>query len=303
MFQGFVCHITHQRVSPDECLACSLAGGKKNGGVELCPFTPPVVRGLIESNEPRGLMAWSVTELLGCPRKVILKQQVDYWLKPSQAYWAFRGRLAHSIVEAGHHDPGVIAETRFYAEVDGELVTGQPDIIYAERRHLVDYKTTRQAPQAWKVYTCRECGCIIREGTYKPRKGTSLTCKECLTVYDQPDDILQVQTRRPFSSHAIQLSCYRYLVMQGWPDGKVADALQRYQPLQIDTAELVYMDMSELVRVPVELWDLEDTELQLSVALQTLAHGHEDLPAGVYDDPERKWECDYCCVSQNCPRP
>jgi len=60
-------------------------------------MTAPVVAGMTASI--RHLDGYSATETLGCLRKVRLEKEYDYWLKPSELYWAFRGQLMHAIAE------------------------------------------------------------------------------------------------------------------------------------------------------------------------------------------------------------
>ena len=302
MFQGFKCHITGNHVEPDKCLACSLKGGLTNG--EPCPFTPPIVRGLIESNQPRNLPGWSVNELVGCPRKPVLAQKVDFHLEPSKAFWAFRGRLAHSIVELAHSDDEVVAEVRMYGEIGGEMITGQPDVVYVNRKLIVDYKTTRQVPQPWKVYACTNCGTVIREGTFSVRKGMSLTCQECQTEYPDPKAILKVTPPRSYSGHVAQINCYRWLLAKGWPDLPAGVTWPYPNGVEVEAAELLYLDMSEPRRVPIELWSLEDTEnyiLGRLAAMNTL--DADGLPTGAYTEQEDAWQCDYCALQPHCPQP
>lgn len=288
MFKGFVCHITGAPVAPEECLACSLAGGLQDAeSGQWCPFTPPIVRGISASNQPRGLLAYSATELLGCPRKVILREQEDFWVKPAQAYWAFRGHLAHGIVELGHHDPGVILEERYYGDLDGQLLTGQVDLLYTARRHLVDYKTTKQVPQNLKRYVCPDCGSLLRETQWAYKKGSSVTCGACGAVHNANDLHAQAVPPRPYTGHTQQLNIYRWLLAQN--------------DIPVDTAEIVYLDMSEPLRLPVPLWDLTATEDFLRARIAALqARDANDLPAGIWDDPEEEWQCRYCPTTAAC---
>ncbi len=288
MFQGFVCHITGAPVGPEECLACSLAGGLQDAeSGQWCPFTPPIVRGLIASNQPRGLVGYSATELIGCPRKVILREQEDYWVEPGQAYWAFRGQLAHSIVELTHQDPGVILEERYYTDLDGMVLTGQVDLLYTQRQHLVDYKTTKRVPQPRKRYSCPECGTLLRETPYNYRRGTKVTCPECKVTHNSNDLTPQVTPPRPYDGHIQQLNVYRWLLAKNG--------------LPVATAEIVYLDMSEPLRLPVPLADPEITEAMLRERLDgLLERGPDGLPPGVWDDEEETWQCDYCTVAAQC---
>ncbi len=286
MFKGFLCHVTGAPCAPDECLACSLTGGRIAANGLPCPFTPPILRGIIAANQPRELLGYSATEISGCLRKARLQEQADYYLAPGQAYWAFRGQLAHALLEQAHTgDPGVILEKRFYADIDGLLFTGQVDLFYLERRLLVDYKTTREVPKPTKRYEC-SCGALLREGrTF--RKGTSVACPVC--GLEWPVEALKptILPPQPHLSHVRQLNLYAWLLAQNG--------------LEVAKAELVYLDMSEPLRLPVELWPLEETERYLKERLALLhSPGPDGLPAGIQEDSEENWLCRYCPVAAIC---
>lgn len=309
-FQGFVCHATGERVTPQACLACSKHGGKAftNGKdiEELCPFTPAIVAGLIEGNRPRGLAAWSVTELLGCPRKTHYKEAGHpFWLKPSEAFWAYRGRLAHSIVEVTNDDPRAIVELRFYAEVGGTLITGQPDVVYPATGLLQDYKTTRQVPQPQQRYVCRQCGSVIRQGQWKVKRNQSLACDACQAVYDKPDELLETLPPKPYGSHEAQLNCYRYLLARGWPEEAGGrGAAWPAGGVEANRLEIIYIAMSEPYRLSVPAWDLGDIERFLQGRLALLeARDPDGLPPGVYADEAEAWQCRYCPFAGDCPQP
>ena len=84
----------------------------------------------------------------GCLRKVRLKREHDYYLDPEELYWAFRGQLMHDVAKrwVRRGDGDAIAERRFAAKVflDAEPISGQPDLIYRDRRHVLDFKTCRR---------------------------------------------------------------------------------------------------------------------------------------------------------------
>lgn len=284
-FQGFICELDGSKVSPDECLACSydrLVGAKNH-----CPFTPPIIRGIIESNQDRELRGYSATELIGCHLRVVLRDKVDYWVKPSQAYWAFRGTLAHHIVE-GFHNGGQIVERRFYAELGGMLITGQPDVVYPEEKLVVDYKTTKSVPKPVKRYTCPSCGAVIRENQWYARNGSTLTCDECGEAYKAKSEIkAEVLDPQPYDTHVAQLNVYAWLLSK---DG-----------IDVDTAQIVYLDMSEPKVLQVELWGVRDTEAFLNAKVAEMYDRNGNgLPDGLWDDSGENWRCRYCAVAAQC---
>ena len=283
MFKGFVCPVEDAKIDTDDCLHCAQANARPN-----CPFTAPVLKGIAERNGGRGFVGWSATTILGCPRAARLKGLIDYYLDPAEAYWAFRGQIAHAIVEdaAGR---GVMTETRFARTVtiDGVpvLVTGQPDVVYPERGHLVDYKTTKKVPQGWFTYTCLDCGQVMQEGKWKLRRGVRKTCPHCGRNHSSSEvrKALAVGPPRPYGSHTAQINIYAWLV---------ADHVA------VRSAEVVYLDMERMVRVPVELWDPERTEAMVGERLAPLAAA--ELPPALADDAPGKWRCKYCDVQAAC---
>jgi hypothetical protein len=110
-----------------------------------CQFSYPILKGMV-TNERREREGIHVTSLLNCLRKVALDQKHQIYVRPEQTYWAFRGQLAHSIVELAQSD-GAVVEQQFVKEIDGIPIVGSPDVIYPDQGLLVDYKTTAQAPK------------------------------------------------------------------------------------------------------------------------------------------------------------
>jgi len=133
-FSGFICEVTHEEMTGEECLACARAGAPG------CPMTAPVVKGILDGLRPDDF-GLTVTTLLGCVRKRQLMQEWPYVLCPSDSWWAYRGKLMHAIAaEFAEADGSAIAETRFSVLVEtpaGSLtINGQPDLILVDRKHL-----------------------------------------------------------------------------------------------------------------------------------------------------------------------
>jgi RNase P subunit RPR2 len=213
-------------------------------------------------------------------------QETEYCIKPSQAWWAFRGQLMHGVAASyATQDPDVIAERRFstLVELQGRSVeiSGQPDLVYVGRRVLIDYKTRKEVPRTWRTYTCPETGEVLREGPWAIRTKV-VTCSSCGKQHDTKS-IEQRGEPRPDAHHVLQLSLYRLIL---WENG-----------IPIDTATVVYQDMSQQLRLPVEMFSLEDTQVYLEERLQLFLQ--DELPA-VLTDADQVWECDYCPVRQQC---
>ncbi len=285
-FNGFTCTVTGTHVSPDDCLTCAAQGGREGADGLPCPLSAPVLRGIIENAQPRGLQAYSATELAGCPRQVVLQDQVPYDVDPEQAYWLFRGTLGHQIVEAYTHGDAIV-EQRLYATLNGMLLTGQPDVVYPDRRLVVDYKTTKRVPRDRKIYTCPDCGAVLRDSQWKARKRTQLTCPDCERQYRAGDLNYATQPPVPYDTHVSQLSIYRWLLHENG--------------IAVEFGEIAYLSMARTLRLPVELWPLERTENYLAKRLQRLLDtGPDGLPCGVWDEPDAQWRCDYCAVKDAC---
>lgn len=138
---GFYCEKTDQQMPFEECLEC--ARSRLNRKLD-CPFDEAVIAGMIDNIKNK--VGISVTMISGCHRAAFIQQHHDTWVYPSGMYWAFRGQIAHKVMEeAALHDDAVI-ETRFEKEWDGILVEGTPDLIVPSQRVLKDYKTTVSIP-------------------------------------------------------------------------------------------------------------------------------------------------------------
>lgn len=280
-FDGFLCEMTAEPVSGPECLACARAGAPG------CPMTAPVVKGILDGIRPDDF-GLTVTTLLGCPRKERLKRVWPYRLKPSESWWAYRGQLMHGIAyEFARGDANAIAETRFSMPVEkalGETITisGQPDLVFVDRRHTVDYKTTKRVPRPWLTFTCPETGALIREGQWEPR-GKTIACPHCQAGEHPKKEAKHVGPPRAYRRHAQQASLYRLLL---WENG-----------IEVETAEIVYQSMSEQVRIPVDLLPIPEARALLEA--RVARHTCEGLP-GVLTDPGEVWECDWCALRSRC---
>lgn len=113
----------------------------------------------------------SATSLNGCLRKTFWERTRDYYDAPSKLYFAYRGTLAHSVLEfllsnekignksveeiIASYKKNIIVEQRLYREIKGLdiEISGQFDLlILQEPATLIDYKTvnSRQIPYLLK---------------------------------------------------------------------------------------------------------------------------------------------------------
>ncbi len=277
-FQGFICEYDQSTVDPLGCLYCA-----REGSPAPCQMTAPVIAGIIAGlrDDDFGL---TITTLIHCARKARLRRLAPYWNKPSDLWWIYRGQLMHDVARIyAEGDPNATAEQRFSMLVelpDGQLVeiTGQPDLVYTERGHLVDYKTSKRVPGTWKQYRCPDTDELIYESSLAWQR-KNIKCPHCEAGEHEAKAIVTEGPRRPYSSHAAQVSLYRLLLSENG--------------MEINTAEIVYQDMAEQVRLPIDLIPLEDAYAYL--VRRVAIHSSPTLP-----DVEESWECDYCPVRSTC---
>ncbi len=279
-FQGFICEVTAEPVSPAECLACARKGAPG------CTMTGPIIKGILSNLRPDDF-GLTVTTLLGCARKARLKLEAPYWLKPSELWWSYRGQLLHNVAaQYAKDDAQAIAEQRFsmLVETGGGVVeiTGQPDLVLTDLGVLVDYKTTKHMPQPWKTYTCPETGDVIQHGQWALRT-KYIECPFCEDGRHIAKDVLALGKPRAYQGHIQQVSVYAVIL--------------RENGIPVHTAEIVYQDMAGQLRIPVELLSAEQVWalLEQRVAVHTQA----ELP-GILTDPDQGWECDFCPVRSVC---
>jgi CRISPR/Cas system-associated exonuclease Cas4 (RecB family) len=280
-FTGFLCEAEEAKGMPvpaDECAACA-----RRGAIPGCHVTAPVINGIVKGMRP-DYFGLSVTALLGCLRKRRLMQVEDYWLAPSEAWWAYRGQLMHGIsAEYAAGDRAAVAETRYSLTLDGVPVSGQPDLVLLDRRHLVDYKTAKSVPGPWRTWACPATGAVIRESAFAWRNKW-MDCPHCGESHEAKA-IETVGAPRAYERHARQVNLYRLILHENG--------------LDIETAEIVYQDMRQQLRIPVELMPLAEARAFLRERLALFAQA--ELP-GVLITPDELWECDYCPVRAACEK-
>ena len=279
---GFVCDATELPVDIPACLACA-----RRGALSGCHQTAPVIAGIVRGLRPADF-GLTVTTLIGCLRKARLMRTEPYWLKPAESYWSYRGQLMHGVA-AQYADEAdqIIAEQRLSIAIEtltGALVevSGQPDLVLLDQKHLIDFKTTKSVPTGWRAYVCPETDQVISEGPYALRR-KFVECPHCTLGQHEVKAIEVISAPRAKVQHVLQVSLYRLL-------------LHRHGYI-VESAAIIYMDMATQLRVPVDLLPLDEAERYLRERV-TLAV-QSDLPP-VITDPDGKWECDFCAVRAAC---
>ena len=323
-FQGFICEMSGEQVSPDECLGCALAGapGCDYGspamiaGIARNMRVPGFSTRIAKENAPGGIQpdfGFSATELLGCPRKYHLGQMYPWWDKPSKLYWAFRGQIMHERAEQyAALDPFAIVERRlfYYAKVHGRtvVVSGAPDLIryssLKEGWELVDYKTINKISHFFR-HTCPYTGDVITEMPF-PVNGNAITCYTCGEKHPKREVRIEKIPFQPRDSHSQQMQIYAHLV-ENVRDRLAAQANEQLtrakQEFRVPddapevSAELHYMSMKKPKRVSVEIWPVEDRHNFIIDRLKAVLR--DDLPP-ILDDHSALWQCNYCPLRGAC---
>lgn len=294
-FQGFRCDATvplANTVLVDDCRSCAA-----KGALPGCNMSPSIVSGIANGIREYKKDSISVTELLGCPRKRRLMIEHPYWLSPSKNWAAFRGQLVHAMLDKFSADTPsnflADVEKRISARFDGVEITGQPDVYYPDLERLDDYKTTRRVPKTGvfktetRTWICPSTNKIIAQDT-KAYRNKYIACsycddgkhvaKDCMVV-DVQEEYKQAQA---YDHHVAQVNIYAWMLAQN------------NKPVR--HASVIYMDMNEVLRVPVQLFSDDQTEHLIRQRL--LVHGSRRLPPVL--EAEAKWECDYCPVQNIC---
>ena len=323
-FQGFICEMSGEQVSPDECLGCALAGapGCDYGspamiaGIARNMRVPGFSTRISQENAPEDIVpdfGFSATELLGCPRKYHLGQMYPWWEELSKLYWAFRGQIMHERAEQyAALDPFAIVERRlfYYAKVHGRTVavSGAPDLIrYNPQRggwELVDYKTIKKIAPFYR-HTCPYTGEVITEMPF-PVNGKGITCFTCSEKHAKREVRIEKVPFQPRGSHTQQMQIYAHLVenvrdkLAAQINEQLAKAglsVQVPDDATVVSAELHYMSMEKPKRAPVEIWPEKDRRNFITDRLRAMLR--DDLPP-IIDDPREVWQCNYCPLRGVC---
>jgi len=141
MVKGFICEKTGENMAFEDCLECARTRLNRKLG---CPFDEATIAGMIFHQKVRDDI--SVTMISGCHRGTFLGRHNDTYVYPSGLYWAFRGQIAHKIMEEVDLHEDEVKEKRFVKEWDGIEISGTPDLIIPNQKVLKDYKTTKTVP-------------------------------------------------------------------------------------------------------------------------------------------------------------
>lgn len=118
-------------------------------GPKYSPWPYELARGAILNHQERGNRL-SVTALVGgCMRGNIIERKEDYVGSLDGMYPSYRGVSMHAALETVAR-AGSLAEWRFYTNVDGQEISGSPDLITYDT--VWDWKTTENPPTYGYMY-------------------------------------------------------------------------------------------------------------------------------------------------------
>lgn len=100
-------------------------------------WTYEMAAAAIQNVQDRGDIISTTALTTSCIRGEVLKRKEDYIGDLNDLWTALRGTLIHRTLEIAS-PPGSISEVRFFTEVDGIEISGQPDMM--TEKYLVDYK-------------------------------------------------------------------------------------------------------------------------------------------------------------------
>ena len=296
-FKGFLCEVSGEPVSAEECLDCA-----SHGAPIGCDMTSPVIRGIINGKRPDDF-GLSVTTALGCPRQWRLKIVCDYFTKPSHEWWVYRGVALHTAAETYAAEEGILSERRMnfliplgermppevngYVALVGDnvILTGKPDLVDVERGHIIDFKTSKKVPLRHYAYTCPKTGEILRAGKFPARYDFACGCGETHPARE----IQKIGPPQARLDHLWQLAIYSLMLEENG--------------VPIYTAEVVYQDMERQKRILVPAAELEKRKAEVQDYLErTLPlFTQAEIPVEADVPARAKWQCEkYCVVSEQC---
>lgn len=277
---GFLCEKTDLPVSYQACLECSRT-------VSDCPMFPAAISRIIESQRPQDHAyrlaaahggadyAFSVTEIVYCPRKYRLSKEYPFYEKPTALWRMLRGSAIHR--ELAMSGEGIAEKTlvwRFRFMGKTVALTGTPDLLTQTEDgwKVTDFKFTDYVPRSKKVFVCNGCQAETDE---------NLVCPNCGQM--KRGHVSQVTLPpQPLGGHGKQVNLYGLLV-------------ERAMKERVAGGEVIYLSKKPY-KVSIA-YNATETMDFLKSKLSALLS--PELPPVLQEEGE-KWECDYCPVRSYC---
>lgn len=241
-----------------------------------------------------------VTQLLGCARKVHLEKLHEFHGTVESNYAAFRGVIAHSMLEKFKPDHTVV-ERRFWRTHRGIPISGQLDSVGLTVEGISDSSGFLQTWLEWcdAMYDAESCGEEVVEWPVQPEipRGAKFLIRDWKSKDELPT--------------------YTYVAQQYQKQGNLYRWLLRIPQKKVDI-EFVFVSMKG-VRVmklysggvfsngrskPNQIWTDSEAEQFLDDRLLVLAMSQKlDKPLPYAKVPEEDlWNCNYCPAKELCYR-
>lgn len=140
---GYICCRDGKTREFSECIKANREG--------LCQHSLSLLSAMKMNAERRAGIGISSSVLNMCPRQHILSERNDYYEAPQDFYNRWRGSFGHYAIEMGGPYPGIVQEVRFYRTIDVDgtpfTISGQPDWVDVDKRHISDAKFVGRAPK------------------------------------------------------------------------------------------------------------------------------------------------------------
>jgi len=167
-----------------------------------------------------------------------------------------------------------------------------------ERRHDV-YLDPRQLYYAFRgqmfhqiASTADLDGCVVEQRFKRVIAGVTLSGQPDLIVpqhaklYDFKTTRRVPKDGKPYAQHGLQVNIYRWLALPDYP---------------VDHLEIVYLDMSNVVRVPVEVMSIHKVLSWLAPRVKKLRAALDGGHLPPHPGPDGLWQCKgYCSFTDLC---
>jgi len=243
---------------------------------------------LDRSGRPEGI---SATMLLGCARKAYFDTKLDYYAEPLENWAAFRGTLAHSIMEKFAPQDALV-EQRYWRLHEGVALSGQIDtwrIIGAPVELTLEWHYWLQA-----CFEAEQAGLPLPPQPVLP-PGARFLVRDWKTKHELPT--------------------YTYLFAGHQKQGNLYNWLLRI-PKGLSDTEFIYITMQgvKIMKLfnggtyrngrakPEQYWTPKQTADFLDDRLLTLAASQKrdkPIPYGKVPDDDL-WNCAYCPARPDC---
>jgi hypothetical protein len=255
-----------------------------------------VLKGIYDQeHKDRPTVGFSATQLLGCPRKVHLEKQAEYHAEPLSGFAAFRGVLAHSMME-DFKSPETTVERRFWRTYKGHPLSGQIDSVrvVGEREEV-----NAAILEEWIAYC--DAAYEAEKAGQKPPKAPTL-----------PDNVFFL-IRDWKTKH--ELPTYTYVALSYQKQGNLYRWLMRL-PRDRVVIEFVFVSMEGVRTMPLynggtfrngrakpeQVWTDRKVEEFLDDRLMTLVasqYAGRPLPYDMVPNDDL-WNCNYCPAKSLC---